>query len=518
MHVARTAWRTLPHQASAAISLTICGSTPALAHRQAIEAAVTSQSLIASEVEEAEARPAGSPGVIRLVVGAWLAIAAVLSLVAAIADPSSLFTTVALGAPYGAVGSMLAVRRPRNPIGWLFLGVMTVWVISASSDALGGAAVKAGAALPDGIALWLIWAASWIFLAFFALLFALTVIFPSGKLPGQRWGLLVKVALAVPVVGLVVSAFGPDLIGPYAPDSLGRPLHNPAGLLPIPTDIWLPFYLATAVLILGGVVSLVVRLARSAGLERQQLKWFVAALVLTAVLIVVALAVILVEPEAGTGPWIIAVAGYIAIPLAVGIAVLRYRLYQIDVVIRRSLVYAPLTALLAGLYAATVGILQRVFQVATGGTSDGAVVMGTLLIVAAFTPLRNELQSRVDRAFRDHRDLDRRLTSFVESVEHSIARPDPGRAVREFLDLAVREVGAVGGAAFVGAPLEETLVARVGHPGGGVTTSIFIGTSAEGLGRLDLETSQKRVLRDADLKSLRTAATALAAALEDLAP
>jgi hypothetical protein len=140
--------------------------------------------------------------------------------------------------------------------------------------------------------------------------------------------------------------------------------------------------------------------------------------------------------------FILAIAG---IPAAAGVAVLRYRLYDIDTIINRTLVYGLLTAVLAGLYAASVGLMQRIFQAVTGETSDAAIVLTTLLVVTAFTPAKNALQQLVDRRFKDPRDPGIRLAAFVKALGDRLWSVDPDAAAEHLLNEVVDAYGAKGG-------------------------------------------------------------------------
>ncbi len=165
----------------------------------------------------------------RIAVGIVLVLAGVLSGVSLVADPTSALT-LSMAALYGAVGGLLAVRRPRNTIGWIFLGVLLVFATTSAAEGLGGTATRSGGPLPGGLPLALIWIETWAFAAMFGLYYALTVVFPSGDLPAGRLGGVIRVSLAVPVAAVVVCAFGPHLAGNFSPDNLGRSLDNPVAL------------------------------------------------------------------------------------------------------------------------------------------------------------------------------------------------------------------------------------------------------------------------------------------------
>src|ERR1035437_2654038 len=236
-------------------------------------------------------------------------------------------------ASYGAVAFVLALRRPRNPLGWIFFGVLAIVELTTLAESLGGTGVLAGAPLPGGLANVLIWFESWGFALLFALFFAVTLVFPSGHLPARRAGRAARAALGAIPVGLAVIAFGPELGGVYGEAHV----RNPFGVLPISDRVWVIPYLAIVACLVAGVISLLMRFHRARAVERQQLKWLPAAAA---------------GARPGTGPWTIAASTFALIPLAIGVAVLRYRLYEIDRVISRTISWAILTVLVAGLFVA----------------------------------------------------------------------------------------------------------------------------------------------------------------------
>ncbi len=354
---------------------------------------------VTSAVRVSETTSAAEPAVrsARLIVGFALALAIVSAFTSSLSDPSSLVVLV-MAALNGAVGTVLALRRPRNPIGWIFLGVLLVFTIQPAADALGGSAVQRGGPLPSGLPLTLMWVETWVFQILFGLYYALTLVFPSGRLPGGRIGRVVRVSLLVPVAGVMVSAFGPHLAGIYAADTLGRSLDNPFALLPFPDGLDHLFEITTVAFLVGGIISIIVRFRRSRGIEREQMKWFVAALSLTGTLVFGVALVVLTTPRHDLGIWGFAVLGYAAIPPAVGVAVLRYRLFEIDRIISRTMGYAIVTVILGAIFAGAVLGLQALLRPVTQ-ESQVAVAASTLLVAALFGPLRRRVQKSVDRRF-----------------------------------------------------------------------------------------------------------------------
>ena len=317
----------------------------------------------------------------------------------------------------GSVAVVLALRRPRNPLGWIFFGISAIVELTALAESMGGTAVIAGAALPGGLANVLIWFESWAFALLFALFFAVTLVFPSGHLPGGRAGRAARAALAAIPVGLLVIAFGPELGSVYGEAHV----RNPFGVLPISDRVWVIPFLAIVACLIAGVVWMLVRFHRAHGLERQQLKWLVAATGLAASAIVGTLALVIPLEMAGarpgTGPWTIAASSFAFMPLAVGVAVLRYRLYDIDLVIRRTLVYGAVAALLAIVYAGSVLLISAVLAPLTSGNSL-AVAGSTLVVAALFSPVRSRVQSAVDRRYyRSRYDAARELAELSQRLQ-----------------------------------------------------------------------------------------------------
>jgi hypothetical protein len=323
-------------------------------------------------------------------------------------------------ASYGSVAVILALRRPRNPLGWIFFGVLAIVELTTLAESLGGTAVLAGAPLPGGLANVLIWFESWGFALVFALFFGVTLVFPSGRLPGGRAGRAARAALAAIPVGLVVIAFGPDLGGVYGEAHV----RNPFGVLPISDRVWEVPYLAIVAFLIAGVISMLVRFHRARGVERQQHKWLAAATALAAAAIGGTLAVVIPLEAAGarpgTGPWTIAASTFALIPLAIGVAVLRYRLYEIDRVISRTISWAILTVLVAGLFVAFILVLQALLAPVTQ-SNELAVAGSTLLVFTLFQPIRRRVQRLVDRRFnRSRYDAEQTVAAFATRLRDEV--------------------------------------------------------------------------------------------------
>ena len=293
---------------------------------------------------------------------------------------------------FAVVGALLVTKRPTNLIGWI---MATVALMVAISQAVGtyAAYVIATRGEPDAIAVFGAWIYAWFWYPLLALAVVyLPLLFPDGRLLSRRW---IPVAV-VPGIGTLSIAVLGALVDTLHVEGVHYRIDNPIGIEGLGFPEELPvFGLLNGLLIaglIGAVVSVVVRFRRSRGVERQQMKWFVYA----AALILLAPAVDQL-PDVMSGMWLALV--LIVTSTAIGIAVLRYRLYGIDVVINRTLVYGPLTAALLLVYFGGVVSLQYAFRALTGQESQIAVVASTLAIAALFNPLRKRVQAFVDRLF-----------------------------------------------------------------------------------------------------------------------
>jgi len=309
------------------------------------------------------------------------------------------------------VGAIVASRRPENPVGWLLcLSGLAVSVGHFSSQYAIYALLAQPGSLPAGEAL--AWIASWVLPIYAGLPVFYLLLFPTGRLPSRRWRWLAWLTVAFISVGVILSAFSP---GAYL-GSLG-PIRNPLGIEGF-TNVYKAVLYTMAPLLYGAVaLSLLVRLRRAMGVERQQLKWFAYAAAGNAIgIILISIPLAIETPRwyewAATA---IFTAAGTAVPISIGIAILRYRLYDIDLLINRTLVYGSLTVMLALVYFGSVAATQAIFRALTGQQQQPqlAVVASTLLIAALFTPMRRRIQSFIDRRFyRSKYDARKTLEAF----------------------------------------------------------------------------------------------------------
>jgi hypothetical protein len=323
--------------------------------------------------------------------------------------PSAQLPAVAVGAVIlatvstAAVGALLASRRPRHPVGWLLLGVG----LGLAASVLVEPYVKYGLIVRPGslpgarylVGLSYVTTLVWLSCAGFVLLLT-----PTGRLPSPRWRWWARLAAAAPVVTTLASVVQPD---PLAPDWYGNPLAVPAlsRVLVIPAVAGVVVVLASLPV---GAASLVGRFRHARGVERQQLRWLALAAILGALLLLVALVAGFVLSEDGVVLTSLALCVAL-LPLATGAAILRYRLYDLDRIISRTLAWTLLTLLLALAYAAVVLGLGRLLP----QNSNLGVAAATLAVAALFQPLRRRVQRAVDRRFNRRRhDAARLIEAF----------------------------------------------------------------------------------------------------------
>ena len=309
-----------------------------------------------------------------------------------------------LAASFTVVGWLIASRRRENLIGWILLavGVVFALVTFSGAHAQQGLVVEPGSLPFADVTAWLsalAWVPAW------TLVMLLLLLYPDGRLPSRRWQPIPWIAAASAVLMLVPNAIaewpyrGPALLAGVLPST---PALDAASLLQA-VGLFLSLVVAVA-----GAAALVIRFRRSTGMERQQIKWFAtAAVVEVPVLFVISGS--LIPP-----PFDVFVAILVSplIPVAIGIAVLRYRLYEIDRIISRTVSYGVVTGILAVVFVGPILVSQTVLTSFIGGSSV-AVAASTLVVAGVFQPLRRRVQSAVDRSFnRSRYDAERTVAAF----------------------------------------------------------------------------------------------------------
>jgi hypothetical protein len=339
-------------------------------------------------------------------------------------------TLVAVG--YSTVGAVIGPHcSPNNPIGWLFCAIGLVFGATHFSTEYATYALLAqpGSPLGGEAAAWM---SSWLWVPGLGLVVFLGLLFPDGRLPSARWRRFAWFTTAAVLVGAILAAFSP---GPI----LLTPIENPRGIegLPNAYRIVEAFMYALIVVAAG---SMLARLRQASEVERQQIKWF--AYATTVAVSGVILKNTVFPAVSVTWVWwaglILTTVGLTGSPVAMGVAILRFRLYEIDLIINRTLVYGLLTATLALFYFGSVTALQYLLILLTGQGNTLAIVASTLAIAALFNPLRRRIQGFIDRRFyrrkydaaktleafssklRDQTDLEKLCEDIVEVVDETM--------------------------------------------------------------------------------------------------
>lgn len=332
----------------------------------------------------------------------------------------------ALAATSG-VGVLLALRRPGNPIGWLLLANGIVLVASGLAEAYARYALDTGFDEAPGAA----WAVLYNEVAWPTLFVAVTAVallFPDGRLPSPRWRPLAWVAGLSAATVVVQNAFTvTEFAAPY--ERVANPL--PTADAPLLTVLGGLAFLGLLAGLIGAALAVRVRLRRSHGEERLQIKWLAYAVAVIPLSVGVCLTEIAVTGDDGAATALALGGALTAIPVSIGIAVMRYRLYEIDRLINRTLVYVTLTAGLAALFAAVA-----VFGgVVLGAGSTLPTAAGTLAVAVGFGPLRRRAQVLIDRRFdRARYHALRRVGAFLTELRAGRAAPESvGQVMAEAL-------------------------------------------------------------------------------------
>jgi branched-subunit amino acid transport protein len=359
---------------------------------------------------------------------------------------ASMVVGVLSNVPVPIIGVLIATRQPYNPYGWLWLasGVALSFTQLVAAYAFHGLLIAPGT-LPLAELAWWLTGAAWL-LNFATGPFAL-LLFPTGHLPSRKWRIVVWVVVGALLTGLPVGWVMPGLSG-FVPD-----VANPYGAQGIVADVVTGVAILSVMLIIiaimASVLSLLLRFRRATGVERQQLKWFTYGAVLVGAVLISDFFYTL------PGVWESVKEGIafnMLPPLTIGVAILRYQLYDIDVIIRRTLVYSLLTLTLGLIYIGCI-VLSRTLVASLIGGSEVAIVASTLAIAALFNPLRRRIQNIIDKRFyrrkydaakvlaafgttaRDETDLSH-LTAELLRVVDSTMQP-------EFVGLWLRETPAL---------------------------------------------------------------------------
>jgi hypothetical protein len=326
-------------------------------------------------------------------------------------------------AMFAVMGILIAVRQPKHPMSWLFLVEGLASALTSAGTQLSIVLItnSPGGRLDPGWA-WAVLpgytAAGFLWLVFFIII----LLFPDGRLPSPRWWPFARAAAIVAIASFIFNLRPePIIVIPDLP-----PIDNPIGIpaLAAMSPVW---SLVQGLIMVTGLVCFlapVLRYRSKGGVERQQLKWLgvgAGFLIVWMAAYMLSLAVTLPPPVKSIIN-LMGGLGAAVIPVLMTFAILRYRLYDIDLIIRRTLVYGALTALLAGVYFGGVVLLQALLRPITGAGNDLAVVATTLIIAAIVLPLRRRVQSFIDRRFfRRKYDAAKTIAAFSEHVRDEVA-------------------------------------------------------------------------------------------------
>ena len=316
-------------------------------------------------------------------------------------------TVLAMG--FSTVGALVAPRYSRNSIGWIFCAVGFLYAaVHFVAEYAIYALLEAPGSLPAGEAA--AWVFSWLFVPQIGLSGLLLLLFPEGQVQSVRWRWFAWVIVLATPASIVMAALSPgEIVGL-------EPIHNPFGIEGLP-NVYELVQALMLTLLLVAASSQLVRLRRARGVEQQQIKWFAYAAVVasTGSILTYVVPVAIGAPLLGLVSYVPFVVGVVSVPISMGIAILRYRLYDIDILINRTLVYASLTAILVGVYFGGVTATQAIFRTLTGQEESPqlVVVASTLVIAALFNPLRRRIQSFIDLSFyRSKYDAAKTLEGF----------------------------------------------------------------------------------------------------------
>ena len=326
---------------------------------------------------------------------------------------------------FALVGVLVAVRKPGNAVGWILLAIGATWGLDlvCSSYATYGLDLHRGshdlaavAAAVDSM----LWVPAIGLTGVFLLL-----LFPDGHLLTARWRWLAWPSAVGLTIGSLAILFDPGLMT----DSTFPNTVNPVGIERLDTVIGFarPALIVLPFAIAGAAVSLVLRFRRSRGTERLQMKWLAAAAAAVAGIYAVVMVLALILPGGTATPqWLrvlqtVALISFGLIPVSIGFAVFQYRLYDIDLIIRRTLTYSCVAAILIGIYLAGVVGLSSVLRAATGRSDALAVTLSTLLVVLVSRPIQSRIKATIDRRFaRLAYDPARTLDEFSDQVRRKV--------------------------------------------------------------------------------------------------
>ena len=339
----------------------------------------------------------------------------------------------AWSAAFAIIGALIVANRPRNTVGWLLLVEATLTFFLPMGNYFD--TLSQAPANPSWLTVIGLWMYGWGWLWFIFPVLFIPLFFPTGRLPSARWRWVVGLGLGVCAVFIFFATFSHEFVP--GNETWPAPAPNPIGFLPLdsfPDQFWFPSFLVFIVL---SIASLIVRYRRAEAVERKQMRWLLFAAALFAGVYLINL--FTNSPGEPINDLMVALRNQsmTLLPIAIGVAILRYRLYDIDVIIRKTLQYSLVSALLALVYFGSIVLLQGVFDTVVG-ESPLLIVASTLLVAALFNPVRRRLQAFIDRRFfRKKYDAQQILAQFAQTardeVEMEVLQEELLRVVQETL-------------------------------------------------------------------------------------
>ena len=347
------------------------------------------------------------------------------------------FGTIVL---FAVIGAFIVLRRPRTRIAWVMISIGTLFGASLLSGAYSSLYVTPSGGNAGPFAMELLLLSGLLFVPALAVgTTILLLLYPTDSLISPRWRIVAASAVVGSLIWDVGVVFRPGIIDNPSLANVRNPIGAPAGLAPV----FELFADVANLLILGAILlaagSLLVRYRRGDAVVRAQIRW----MAVIAVVVVVSFAVAGALEPRGELFFGIGVTAIACLPIAIGVAITRYRLYDIDLIINRAIVYGTLTAILAGVFTAGVGLGQRLFVNFTGASSDAAIVAATLVIATLYAPLRKRLEKVIDKRFKYETG---RFGSYGEQVRSVLAVIDPAPAAEKLVKETVSELDATGAA------------------------------------------------------------------------
>lgn len=324
---------------------------------------------------------------------------------------------VVLPAIYSVVAALIIARQPGNRVGWL---LMVVGLVAVFPSFVLDAMSSPPSEITPGIFL-LVWLDGWSWIPIIFPIFLIPLNFPTGRPPTPRWNWVNWLALGMWLFFIFFSPF----INTITPNNEQWSLPNPIGFIPdalVEGPFMVLWGAGLLTMVSASVASLFVRYRRAQDYERQQIQWLLYA---GALFVVIYSAAFYFLSESGSQfeglHNLLMLLSILAIPVAIAIAILRYRLYDIDVIIRKTLQYGVVTVLLLLVYTGSVVLLQSLVENITGEQSPIVIVISTLVIAALFNPLRNRVQDYIDRRFyRKKYDAEQTLARFAEIARDEV--------------------------------------------------------------------------------------------------